>query len=306
MKTIEDIAPLVRFIEIFDEKVIVYANKDNLQTICEYLPLDWALCEIEENKVILQKDPKKVHKFDFVRESIRILDIRCKEKRRNNEVMLYEDLPPNLFSIIIGHENIKKIYKHSIMAQNPVHILLYGPPSTAKSLFMQELERLSGAILVLGGELTRAGLSNIIADYKPRFLLIDELDKIKNSSDISSLLSWMEHGRIIIGKYKNYRDVKGKGWVFAACNKINKFPAELLSRFLKFHLREYTDEEFKVIIFNVLSRENIEASLAEYIADKIITFGYKDVRDAIRVGRLSNSKEEVDEILKNFDCRYIN
>jgi hypothetical protein len=41
-----------------------------------------------------------------------------------------------LFNPIIGFDDIKEIFQLSIKADKPVHILLVGPPASAKSLFM--------------------------------------------------------------------------------------------------------------------------------------------------------------------------
>ena len=53
----------------------------------------------------------------------------------------------SLFESIIGYDDIKKIFKMSLVSDKPVHILLVGPPASAKTLFMLEflkLERSKG------------------------------------------------------------------------------------------------------------------------------------------------------------------
>ena len=47
-----------------------------------------------------------------------------------------------LFESIIGYEDIKKIFKMSLISDKPVHILLVGPPASAKTLFMLEFLKL--------------------------------------------------------------------------------------------------------------------------------------------------------------------
>ncbi|KKK87473.1 hypothetical protein LCGC14_2752900, partial [marine sediment metagenome] len=128
-----------------------------------------------------------------------------------------DELPDDLFNIVSGYSDIKKIFLLSLKSDKPVHILLEGPPASAKSLFLMEIERLGKASVILAGLATSAGIRDVLIDT-PEHTIIDEIDKVKDSQDLSSLLSWMESGRIIITKNNNHTEIKGKGWVFAACN----------------------------------------------------------------------------------------
>ncbi|MDP3063141.1 MAG: hypothetical protein Q8O40_08030 [Chloroflexota bacterium] len=47
----------------------------------------------------------------------------------------------DLFSDIIGHEDVKKLLRAAVLAEKPVRVLLAGPPTLAKSLFPWGLER---------------------------------------------------------------------------------------------------------------------------------------------------------------------
>jgi hypothetical protein len=87
-------------------------------------------------------------------------------------------------------------------------------------------------------------------------------------------------------------------WVFAGANDISRIPKELLSRFLTMHVPIYSEQEFQEIVRSVLTRrENVDPEIADYIAHKIVPYS-NDVRDAVRVGRLANSVQEVDEVLR--------
>lgn len=204
--------------------------------------------------------------------------------------------PDDLFDIIIGYEDIKQIFRQSIKSNSPTHILLEGPPASAKSLFLMEIERLEGSIFCLGGTSTRAGIRDLIFEL-PLFLIIDEIDKINSSGDLSSLLSWMESGRITITKHDMHEEILGKGWVFAACNRSNKLPPELKDRFLHFILKEYSSEEYQEIVYKMLvKREQVNEELALYIAEKVCEWS-NSVRDAIKIARLCSTKEEVIKVI---------
>lgn len=131
-----------------------------------------------------------------------------------------------------------------------------------------------------------------------------QIDKVNNANDFSVLLSWMEHQRIVITMRDRYEVVKCKYVdgckVIAACNSDRNIPPELKSRFLIIRIKPYTEREFLAIVKHVLSRrEGKDPELAEYIGRKVLTVLHsRDPRDAIRVARLANSKEEVDEVIE--------
>ena len=52
------------------------------------------------------------------------------------------DKKHTLFEDIIGFEDAKSLFEMAIQAERPVHLLLCGPPASAKSLFMRSLSRL--------------------------------------------------------------------------------------------------------------------------------------------------------------------
>ena len=55
-----------------------------------------------------------------------------------------------LFNPVIGFEDLKEIFQLSITADKPVHILLVGPPASAKSLFMSCLTKLERSYYAVG------------------------------------------------------------------------------------------------------------------------------------------------------------
>lgn len=193
-----------------------------------------------------------------------------------------------LFSDIIGYDNIKEMLKESLQLDKPIHVLLHGPPSICKSKFLLDIEEAVGlaGIPLLGSATSHMGLWDLIAERKPKYLLIDEIEKLA-LADMAGLLSLMEQGRIIRTKVGRGLDERLTIWVIAAANKISKLPPELLSRFAKFYLREYGATEYVAVVKSVLVRqEGIDKDSAAYIAMKLVDRSH-DIRDSIRVARLS-------------------
>lgn len=213
-----------------------------------------------------------------------------------------EVFPPDLFNIIVGHADKKEILTRSLKADRPVHCLLYGSPASAKSLILEELARLPRSRFVLGSALTRAGLLDVLFNERPRYLILDELEKINTTEDLAALLSLMERGIITETKWKRHRTIRLKTWVMGSANEIIRLPKELLSRFLLLRFKDYTPDEFYEVTVNVLSqREGVSENLAVYIAEQVLTqLNSRDVRDAVKICRLlkERSKAEVDKIVE--------
>jgi len=159
---------------------------------------------------------------------------------------------------------------------------------THNTLFLLDIERAGGgaSMWLIGSATSRAGLWDAVADRKPRWLLVDELDKMV-AVDQSALLSIMERGRIVRAKVGRELDETINCWVIGTANRINKMPPELLSRFAVYQLGIYTPSEYQEVVKSVLAnQEGIDEDSAFRIATKL--FGKtNDVRDGIRVARLS-------------------
>jgi len=52
------------------------------------------------------------------------------------------ELPPDFMSVVEGYDDLKAVIKRIVVNEEPIHVLLVGPPSTAKSLMLMEIERL--------------------------------------------------------------------------------------------------------------------------------------------------------------------
>lgn len=193
-----------------------------------------------------------------------------------------------LFKYIVGYDDLKELLRESLQLEKPIHVLLWGPPSIAKTLFLLDIERAGGgaSMWLIGSATSRAGLWDAVADRKPRWLLVDELDKMV-AVDQSALLSIMERGRIVRAKVGRELDETINCWVIGTANRINKMPPELLSRFAVYQLGIYTPSEYQEVVKSVLAnQEGIDEDSAFRIATKL--FGKtNDVRDGIRVARLS-------------------
>ena len=207
------------------------------------------------------------------------------------------EIPNDLFDFILGQDAIKNLLWKSIHSEEPVHVLLVGPPASSKSMFLGELARLPFSRFTLGGGTSKAGLADFLLEFRPKYLIIDEIDKMERAEE-SILLSLMESG-IIARLKKRMREIeKMRTWVFAAANRDERIWPELKSRFFTVRLTEYSEADFISISRAVLiSREKVNTDLANYIASSLARHT-RDVREAIHLGRLCKSINDVNDLLK--------
>lgn len=207
-------------------------------------------------------------------------------------------LPDDAFDVIVGHTQVKHLIRGALAAARPVHVLLTGPPGTAKTLFLSDVSRIPGARYALGGNTTRAGLLDyLISQPTCRVLVLDEIDKA-NMADLSALLSVMESGVVSRLQHGRAEQVRRQVWVIAGCNRTDGIRGELLSRFAISHLPEYSAMEFQHVARNVLvRREGADPELAREIATRLAGLT-TDVRTAVRVCRLcQGDRSNVPEVL---------
>jgi len=88
-----------------------------------------------------------------------------------------EEVTDNFFEYVIGYYDVKRLLKMSINADEPVHILLVGPPASAKTMFIKSLMKLNNSYFTDGGNSTKAGMLEYIFDNQPKYLLIDETNR---------------------------------------------------------------------------------------------------------------------------------
>lgn len=221
-----------------------------------------------------------------------------KEEEGNKEQI--KEIPDDLFSSIVGHNNIKNLLRLAVEAENPSHVLLSGPPASSKTLFLIELNRLPDSYYALGGTLTEAGLSNLLFIYRPRFLIIDEVDRLP-TSEIGQLNSLMATGRISETKWGKTRSIDLQTKVFAAGIRVNKLPQDLLSRFIKLKFPSYSEAEFIIVSTTVLTtREGIMPERAEEIARAVWEMYHEqsDIRQVVSIARLSGGDpRKIKEVL---------
>jgi MoxR-like ATPase len=208
-----------------------------------------------------------------------------------------------LFDSIIGYDDVKRLFNMSLASDMPVHILLVGPPASAKTLFMLECMKLERSYFTLGSHSTKSGMLDYLFEKRPRYMIVDEIEHMP-MKDQTALLSLMETGIVSETKYQRTRNTQLKTWVFATSNGTERMLTPLLSRFIVLNFKPYSLGSFKEVCLHLLSREGVPSDVSAAIADAVwLKLKSKDIRDCVKLGRLAKSAQDVEwiaETLKNY------
>jgi hypothetical protein len=204
--------------------------------------------------------------------------------------------PEPLFDSIVGYDDVKKLFQMSLSSDKPVHILLVGPPASAKTLFMLECIKLERSYFTLGSHSTKSGMIDYLFEKRPRYLIVDEIEHMP-MKDQTALLSLMETGIVSETKFQKTRNTQLKTWVFATSNGTDRMLTPLLSRFVVLHFKQYSFGSFQEVCTHILGREGVPAEVGSAIAEAVWTkLKSKDIRDCIKIGRMAKTKEDVEWI----------
>ena len=214
-------------------------------------------------------------------------------------VMNYEkeegETKDDFFEYIIGYNDIKKFLRMSISTEEPIHILLIGPPASAKTMFIKSMMmKLDNSYFTDGGNTTKAGMLDYVFENKPKYLLIDEIDKM-STKDQTFLLNLMETGMVSETKHAKTRMEVLKTWVIASSNDMSNIIPALKSRFFIIELEPYSYEQFCQITMRLLIEQHkVKEEIAKATAHMVWNrLGSKNIRDCVRIGRIAKSVEDV-------------
>jgi replication-associated recombination protein RarA len=200
------------------------------------------------------------------------------------------------FANVVGYPEIKKLLLKSVVAKEPVSILLTGPSSSSKTVFLIEmLEGLDDTYYIDAVGASGAGMTEHLFSNNTKYLLIDEIDKMKKNYQ-ATLLNVMETGILSETKLGKTRQKKMRLWIFASSNNVDRLSGPLRSRFMELYMKEYTYEEFSEIARRLFKkRYRLDIKLSEKIAYTVWNrMKSKDIRDAINIAKLTKSSADVD------------
>ena len=201
-----------------------------------------------------------------------------------------------VFSNVEGLDDIKEMTLRALESHERAHTLLTGPPSSAKSLFMLEIEKYKSSKVYFaeGASTTKAGLQRFIAENQHKaIIIIDEIDKMSLQHQ-EGLLTMMERGEFVSTKVRNTQTVKANIVIFASSNSTERLSKPLLSRFTVFEIPEYSYEEFEAIAVRIIKK--LPENTIIQIASSLWKSGSRDIRDVLKIAKLCNTADTEEDI----------
>jgi Holliday junction DNA helicase RuvB len=208
----------------------------------------------------------------------------------------------SFFSEIVGYEDIKKLLlrciRSSYDSEEPMHVILDGPPASAKSMFLIQMQRkLEDVYFVDCTNASGPGMVEYLFKNDVKYLLLDEVEKM-SKADQNVLLNVMETGMLTSTKVRKTGSKTMNLSIYATTNDIGGISKPFRSRFMEFSLPPYSYDEFCEIAVNLLEKryghpEELSLKVVDIVWNKLES---KDVRDILAIGKLSNSVDDVDFI----------
>jgi MoxR-like ATPase len=226
--------------------------------------------------------------FDFLK--------RLKTVYEIPEPLTVRERALRVFSRIEGLDDVKEMMLRALLSPERAHTLLVGPPACAKSMFMLEIEKFLGTKVYFaeGASTTKAGLQRFIAENQHKgIIIIDEIDKMP-MKDQEGLLTMMERGEFTSTKVRNTKTVKANAVILATSNSTERLSKPLLSRFAVLEIPEYTYPEFEYISTRIVSK--LPQSTAIQIASSVWKSGSTDIRDVLKIAKLSSPSDTEEDI----------
>jgi len=217
-----------------------------------------------------------------------------------------DDVPGDLLDGIVGLDDVKELIMMVVGAPRPAHLYLWGGPGSAKSAILYSLERLPNSEVIDSTMATRSGIADFLIDRRPRFLIVDEMDKL-DGNGYDALLTVMSEGRVIKTKSRGIDarvDIEMPTYVIGAGNSLGRLPDVIISRMKPFiiHLGEYERKESLDMMEGILREKAINPALAPIIARKLVVErDERDPRAAIQLARTCQTVEDVEKALRTLD-----
>lgn len=210
----------------------------------------------------------------------------AREEARSNLVQLQPVDPQEMFTLVVGHDNAKTILRYALVADRPVHVLLWGPPAAGKTLMLDDISKLPGAHMYDGSTISKAGLLDLLFQEQPAYLVIDELQRMA-AGDRAPLLSLMASGWVSRLHHNRQERLELRTKVFAGTNEVQKLGAAFESRFAKVEVPAYTPPQFLRVAEAVLqSRLGLGPEMARLVSLAVVEHSL-DIRDAINIASMA-------------------
>jgi replication-associated recombination protein RarA len=204
------------------------------------------------------------------------------------------------FEKIYSMNDLKLNVYSALTAKKQTNTLLFGPPASAKSLFMQIIEEKTNDCLYFdASNASGAGLIEALYEnQESRIVCIDEIGML-NINDLDALRGLLNNGRVIKTLKKRRYDFVMNCKIFATTNDL-EMPLPILSRFQIYEIPAYTDEDFIKVAQFCLADE-FPKEISGMIASILLSHKKKDIRQVLNISRIIKPNDSEELIMKKIE-----
>lgn len=204
-----------------------------------------------------------------------------------------------------GSEDLKAIFNDfkrivflimkSIKSGSSAHFLLIGPRISLKELVIEELQRVPGSYLYIPG--SEPSLDDIIWGVKPNPLVISNLERMRSSLDLSTLVNLLSSEKVYVRRVGEI--IHHKSTVAASSSGERGIPRDLMPYFIPLYLPPLEDEVLrrKITAKIIMERVGKSEKIANYVAEKSSIFTEFGFREFLELAKLCDDEECVDGVV---------
>lgn len=183
------------------------------------------------------------------------------------------------------------------------NIAFIGPKATGKSRIAEIVAEKCNDVVFINSKTTIAGLAEEIRNNPNiKVIIFDEADKILDKGEKDDIRGFLQNGKLKRAIKGNPVELEIENLItIITANNAEKFDGPFLSRFTRFYISEYTDEQFKEIC--AFKMPNYNENMIYEIAQFLIDNKMKDARNIEKIDamiRPNDTPEEIEEILQMY------
>jgi len=206
-----------------------------------------------------------------------------------------EEGSEELRSLLSDFRSIVSLITRSIRSDSSAHFLLIGPRLSLKELIMEELRRIPSSYLYVPG--SEPSLDEVLYGVRPNPLIIQGLERLRSSVDLSTLANFLSSGRLFVRSRGEV--LEHRATLLASATSERSIPRDLTGYFISFYLPPIEDESIRrrIIAKIVMERSGKDERFSDYVAEKSSIFTEFGFREFLELAKLCDDLECIDSVV---------
>ncbi len=228
--------------------------------------------------------------------------------KHNYEGRTITEKAEKFFFPIYGLGDIKEKLYQALIDSKQNNILLSGPSSSSKDMFLMKIRDQCNDVIYYDPALEKSQdlVDQIHKNKNSKVVIIDNIDKLRKS-DLDTLTHLLKNGTIEKTAKTDKTEIKMDSIkIFAALDDQNRPGngeplSKLRALFVEYNISEYNDEEF-IEFVKFYCRDKIPDEKSEIMARELIKYNSKVIKEVIsfsKILRETDTKEDIVRIIED-------